>query len=156
MRAITLLVIALVVGACASPLTSPVGSEPAGDDLLSNLTARGLTVKRTVQGDSGCPNFGLDDQAVRIDVVLADDMHIYPIYIFEWRDMESFINDGGPVDPGAHEQRPFDDCVSRYLGLNRRPVRQVESFPWRAYGPEWPATLEQALLDSLHALGGLP
>lgn len=116
------------------------------DDVIAALVLRQITIHRLVSGDAGCPSSDLHNNAVKLEVSIGDRSATHEVYLLRWRRSTDFAD-------GA---QAFAYCVVEYQALHPgQAVSQVESQPWRAYGPGWPVDLGQTLLDALHAAGGL-
>lgn len=136
--------LALAVVGCGS-FTAPTPTAGTMDDVIAGLVLRGITIHRLVSGDPGCPSSDLQSNAVRLEVSIGDRSATHDVYLMRWRGASDF----------ADSAQPFSDCVVEYQALNPgQTVNQLESQPWRAYGPGWPPDLGQTIVDALHAAGG--
>jgi hypothetical protein len=144
-RIATVLGVALLTLACGA-LSTPSPTPAEMDDVIANLVLRGVTVHRLVSGDPGCPSSDLHDNAVHMEVAIGSQSALHDIYLLRWRRHSDF----------EATAAAFDECVAEYEAANPdRPIGQLESEPWRAYGPFWTDQLDQILTDALHAAGGL-
>jgi hypothetical protein len=125
--------------------TAPAPTPAEMDDVIAQLVLRGATIHRLVSGDAGCPSSSLHDNAVHMEISLGTQSATHEIYLLRWR---------RPSDYDAAAQ-PFTDCVTEFASLNpAQTVSQVDSNPWRAFGPGWTPEVQQTLLEALHAAGG--
>jgi hypothetical protein len=135
--------VGLVVG-CASngiPAATPAGM----DDLVAALVVRGASITDQVAGDAGCADRTLIGNAVRLDVRMSDEDAVSPVYVFRWRRVADF-------DAAA---APFADCVAEFgQRTGAEHMDQVSHTLWRAYGPNWPARLRDAVNAALLQAGG--
>jgi hypothetical protein len=140
----TLALVALVVIGCG-PVPTPVPTPGTMDDVIAALVLRGISIHQLVSGDPGCPSSDLHDNAVKLEVSLDARSASHAIYLIRWRRTANF----------GDAAQPFNDCAAEYQALHPgQTVSQVESEPWRAYGPGWPPDLAPRLLDALRAAGG--
>lgn len=115
------------------------------DDVIAALVLRGISIHELVSGDAGCPASELHDNAVRLEVSIDSRSASHDVYLIRWRRTINF----------GETTQAFADCVTEYQALNPgSSINQVESEPWRAYGPGWPPDLGPRLLDALRAAGG--
>lgn len=144
MRPLATVIVALLVLGCGS-YTAPTATPAAMDDVIAALVLRGITIHRLVSGDAGCPGSELHSNGVRLEVSLDNRSATHDVYLVRWRRSSDFQS----------AAQTFADCIAEYEALNPgRTVSQVESEPWRAYGPGWPDDLSPRLLDALRASGG--
>jgi len=144
MRGLISLLLALTVAACGN-FTAPIPTPGTMDDVIAGLVLRGVTVHRLVSGNAGCPSSELHNNAVMLEVSIDDRSVTHAIYLLRWRRASDY----------AGSVQAFADCVAEYQALNPgQTVSRVESEPWRAYGPGWPADLGPRLVDALRAAGG--
>jgi hypothetical protein len=146
MRALAIvLLFAGVVAACGGAPSTPPPTQASMDDVIALLVLRGLTIHRAVSGDPGCPSSELHSNAVRLEVSIDARSATHDIYLFRWRRSSDFVDSA----------KPYADCIAEFQALNGgRAVSQVESEPWRAYGPGWPEDLAPRLQEALDAAGG--
>jgi len=143
-RAVALVVVALLLAGCGA-FVAPAPTPAEMDDVIAQLVLRGATIHRLVSGDAGCPSSSLHDNAVHMEISLGSQSATHEIYLLRWR---------RPTDYDSAAQA-FADCVAEYGSLDAaQTVSQVDSNPWRAYGPGWTPQVQQTLLDALHAAGG--
>lgn len=143
MRALAAALLAAIVIGCGS-LQAPVPTPGTMDDVIAALVLRRITIHQLVSGDPGCPTSDLHDNALRLDVSIDARSATHEIYLLRWRRTANF-----------GDAAPFAECVAEYQALHPgQTVSQVESEPWRAYGPGWPPDLGQIILDALQAAGG--
>ncbi len=144
MRGLISLLLALTVAACGN-FTAPIPTPGTMDDVIAGLVLRGVTVHGLVSGNAGCPSSELHSNAVMMEVAIDDRSATHAIYLFRWRRAGDYANSA----------QAFAGCVAEYQALNPgQGISQVESEPWRAYGPGWPADLGPRLVDALRAAGG--
>lgn len=123
----------------------PAPSPGTMDDVIAALVLRRVTIHRLVSGDPGCPSSDLQSNAVKLEVSIGDRSASHEIYLLRWRRSSHF----------ADSAQAFADCVVEYQSRNpQQSVSQVESEPWRAYGPGWPPDLGPLILDALRSEGG--
>lgn len=139
------LLLAGVLTACGGTPSTPTPTQASMDDVIAALVLRGFSIHGLVSGDPGCPDSDLHDNALRLEVSLDARSASHEIYLVRWRRTVNF----------GDAAQAFADCVAEYQALNGgRAVSQVESEPWRAFGPGWPPDLAPRLLDALRASGG--
>lgn len=144
MRGLIGLLVALTVAACGN-FTAPIPTPGTMDDVIAGLVLRGMTVHRLVSGTAGCPSSELHSNAVMMEVAIDARSATHALYLFRWRRPGDY----------ADSAQAFADCVAEYEALNPgQSISQLESEPWRAYGPGWPPDLAPRLLDALRAAGG--
>lgn len=144
MRGAFAALLSVILAACET-FTAPIATPGTMDDVIAGLVLRGITIHGLVSGDPGCPSSDLHDNAVRLEVSLDTRSASHEIYLLRWRRTASF----------GDAARPFADCVAEYQSLHpEQLISQVESEPWRAYGPNWPTDLAPRILDALRAAGG--
>jgi hypothetical protein len=68
------------------------------------------------------------------------------VYVFGWKSQQTFDAD----------KATFDACVQSYADTNAASTDTVEHLPWRAYGPDWPDALRDAVDSALVEAGGIP
>jgi hypothetical protein len=136
-------VTAMVIGCGVFVAPSPTPAEM--DDVIANLVLRGVTVHDLVSGDPGCSIAALQGNAVHMEVALGSQSSLHTIYLLRWR---------LPTDFTTSAQE-FSGCVAEYAAAHPdQQISQLESNPWRAYGPGWTPELRDTLLAALHASGG--
>ena len=115
------------------------------DAVIAALVLRGITIHRLVSGDPGCPVSDLHSNAVGLEVAIDARSATHNIYLLRWRRAADFAGSG----------QAFADCVAEYQALHpEQAISQVESEPWRAYGPGWAPDLAPRLVDALQFRGG--
>jgi len=135
----------LVFGCGSGPIIAPTPTPAAMDDVIAALVLRGITIHRLVSGDPGCPGSDLHSNAVLLEVAIDDRSATHAIYLMRWRRAGDY----------AGSAQAFGDCIAEYQALHpEQAVSQVQSQPWRAYGPGWAADLAPRLLDALRSVGG--
>jgi hypothetical protein len=147
-RSVAALVLAaLLATACGSDIFK-APRPTAGDftDVVGALVRRGMTVTTQVAGDAGCSDSTLHNNAVRYDVRPAGDTTSYPVFILGWKSQATFDAD----------KPTFDACTAAYSSSTGRPVETAEHLPWRAFGPDWPPALRDAVGSALTEAGGIP
>lgn len=145
-RLVMLALAAVLVMACGSgPIVAATPTPAAMDDVIAALVLRRLTIHTLVSGDPGCPGSDLHSNAIRLEVAIDDRSATHAIYLFRWRRAGDY----------AGSAQAFADCVAEYEARSPgQAVSQVESEPWRAYGPGWAPDLAPRLLDALRSAGG--
>lgn len=145
MRALAAGVLALIVIGCGS-FSPPAPTAGTMDDVIAALVLRQITIHHLVSGDPGCPTSDLQSNALKLEVSIGDRSATHEIYLLRWRRSSDFTNSA----------QAFADCVAEYKALNpEHSVSQLESEPWRAYGPGWPPDLSPTILDALRSAGGM-
>lgn len=135
----------LIIGCGSGPIVAPTPTAAAMDDVIAALVLRRLTIHSLVSGDPGCPSSELHSNAVRMEVAIDDRSATHAIYLLRWRRTDDY----------AGSAQAFADCVAEFEALNPgQTVSQVESDPWRAYGPGWAPDLAPRLLDAFRSVGG--
>lgn len=144
MRLVLGLLLAAATYGCGS-FGAPAPTPGGFSDVVAALVQRGVTIHEHVSGDDGCGRVELHDNAARLTVSTTDDATRRDIYLFRWRRATDF--------DGAVQS--FLMCVGDFRST--RPgavVAVVEQRPWRAFGADWPGTLEQGVRDALREAGG--
>jgi len=135
----------IVIGCGSGTVTAPTPTPASMDDVIAALVLRRLTIHRLVSGDPGCPGSDLHSNALRLEVAIDDRSATHEVYLFRWRRAADF----------AGSAQAFADCVAAYKALQPgTTVSQVDSEPWRAYGPGWAPDLAPKLLDAFQSVGG--
>jgi hypothetical protein len=141
-----LLAAALLAGAaagCDRNVTLPAPTAGELGDVVAALVLRGATITDQVAGDAGCSDPTLFGNAVRLDVRMPGAATSAPVYVLRWK---------RAADYDAAEAA-FAACVAQ----SPRPpdaVTTVAVSPWRAYGPDWPDALRDAVSAALTEAGG--
>jgi hypothetical protein len=144
MRAAVLALVAVLALGCGA-FPAPTATPGAMDDVISALVLRGITIHSLASGDAGCPGSELHNNGVRLEVSIDNRSATHYVYLVRWRRPSDF----------ADSPQAFADCIAEYQALNPgQTVSQVESEPWRAYGPGWAQDLGPRLLEALRASGG--
>ena len=148
MRRLALLDVCVLVAVIASGCGYLSASPAAGggmDDIVAALVVRGAAISDQVAGDPGCSDRSLFSNAVRLDVRMPAEALSSPVYIFGWRRQSDY-------DAASSA---FTNCVSEFgerTGAER--IDQIGVSPWRAYGPDWPPALKDAVSAALTEAAG--
>ena len=131
---------AVAVAACSFVETTPPAPTPADfPDTAIQLTQRGITLDRVVSGDAGCDDKVLAPTAIAFDASGLDQPTKVRIYLYVFRNRESFERLRATIDDCA---RNFVTDPETYESLEQSPFVIVGQGPW---GPKFKAALRAGL-----------
>lgn len=134
----------LIVG-CSTVETRPPAPTPADfQGIASEFAKRGLRVDRVVSGDAGCIDPVLTPTAIAFDAKGLDQADIVRLYIYIFRNRETFERLRASVDACAVS---FVTDPATYETIEQSP------FVVASQGP-WGAEFERALRDGLAVAAG--
>jgi hypothetical protein len=140
------IVVALLLAGCGVFVAPAQPTAGELTEIVGSLVRRNMTITTQVAGDPGCRESALHSNAIRYDVRPARSDRSYPVYVFGWKSQQTFDTD----------KATFDACVKSYRDSTGTEVETIEHSPWRAYGPEWPSELLDAVDAALVEAGGAP
>jgi len=140
--------IALAVSACSFVETAPPSPTPADfPDTAIQLTQRGVVIDRVVSGDAGCDDKVLAPTAIAFDASGLDQASKVRIYLYVFRNRESFERLRATIDDCA---RTFVTDPQTYESLEESPFVLAGQGPW---APNFKAAL-RAGLEAAAGTGG--
>ena len=145
MFAAVLLVVALVSGACGTISTTPPAPTPADfQGIAGELTKRDVVIDRIVSGDAGCDDPVLVPTAIGLDASGLDQAEPVRIYLYIFRNRESF----------ERLRATIDDCAGSFV-TDPETFETVEQSPFvlAGQGP-WAPEFEAAIRESLAVAAG--
>src|SRR3954454_4008354 len=135
---------ALLLAGCGAFVAPAQPTAAELTEIVASLVRRDMTITTQVAGDPGCKDAALHSNAVRYDVRPAGSDRSYPVYVFGWKSGQTFNAD----------MATFDSCVQTYHDSAGATVDTIEHSPWRAFGPDWPPELRDAVDAALVEAGG--
>jgi hypothetical protein len=137
--------VALISGACGVVSVTPPAATPADFvGITSEFAKRGVTVDHFVSGDAGCADPVLTPTAIAFDAQGLDQADPVRIFIYIFRDRETFERLRASVDA----------CAANFV-TDPETFETVEQSPFvlAGQGP-WGAEFERALRDGLSSAAG--
>ena len=141
----TLLVVALVSGACGTISTTAPAPTPADfQGIAGELTKRDVVIDRIVSGDAGCVDPVLIPTAIGLDASGLDQVEPVRIYFYIFRNREAF----------ERLRATIDDCARSFV-TDPETFETVEQSPFvlAGQGP-WAPEFEAAIRESLEVAAG--
>lgn len=121
---------ALAVGACSFVETTPPAPTPADfPDTAIKLVQRGVVIENVVSGDAGCDDRVLAPTAIAFDASGLDQPTKVRVYLYVFRNRESFERLRSSVDDCA---RSFVTDPETYESIEQSPFVLVGQGPWGA------------------------
>ena len=139
------LLAALAVSACSFVETAPPSPTPADfPDTAIQLTQRGVVIDRVVSGDAGCDDKVLAPTAIAFDASGLDQPSKVRIYLYVFRNRESF----------ERLRATIDDCARTFV-TDPETYESIEDSPFvlAGQGP-WAPKFKTALRAGLEAAAG--
>lgn len=136
---------AVAVGACSIVSTTPPAPTPADfQGIATQFAKRGVVLDRAVSGDAGCADPTLIPTAIAFDAKGLDQASIVRIYVYIFRNRETF----------ERLRSTIDACAASYV-TDPETFETVEQSPFvlAGQGP-WGAEFEKALRDGLAVAAG--
>jgi hypothetical protein len=136
---------ALAVSACSFVETAPPSPTPADfPDTAIQLTQRGVVIDRVVSGDAGCDDKVLAPTAIAFDASGLDQASKARIYLYVFRNRESF----------ERLRATIDDCARTFV-TDPETYESIEDSPFvlAGQGP-WAPKFKTALRAGLEAAAG--
>jgi hypothetical protein len=138
--ALVLTLLALTVGACGIVSTTPPAATPADfPGITAELAVRGVQVNHFVSGDAGCDDPALVPTAIAFDAKGLDQADNVRIYIYIFRNRESFERLRASVDACAAS---FVTDPQTFETVEESPFVLAGQGPW---APEFEAALREGL-----------
>jgi hypothetical protein len=140
-----MLVSALVVAGCGTIETGPPEPTPADfPDLAGGLAVRGLKIDHVVAGDAGCDDPVLIPTAIAMDASGLDQATPVRLYLYIFRNGETF----------ERLRNTVDDCARSYV-TDPDTFESIDQSPFvlTGQGP-WGASFEAAIRDGLEQAAG--
>jgi len=142
------LFVALAVAGCSFVETTPPEPTPADfPDTAIQLVQRGVVIENVVSGDAGCDDRVLATTAIAFDASGLDQPTKVKIYLYVFRNRESFERLRATVDDCA---RSFVTEPETYESIEQSPFVMVGQGPW---GTRFEAAL-RAGLEAAAGTGG--
>ena len=133
----------LASGACGSLATTPPAPTPADfQGITSALGVRGIGVNRFVSGDAGCPDPVLTPTAIAFDAKGLDQADNVRIYIYIFRNRETFDRLRASIDACAAS---FVTDPETFESIEESPYVLAGQGPW---GIEFEAALRAGLAEA--------
>ena len=140
--------VTLVVAACSFVETTPPSPTPADfPDTAIQLTQRGVVIDHVVSGDAGCDDKVLAPTAIAFDASGLDQASKVRIYLYVFRNRESFERLRATIDDCA---RTFVTDPETYESIEESPFVLASQGPW---APNFKAAL-RAGLEAAAGTGG--
>jgi hypothetical protein len=136
---------ALAVCACSFVETTPPSPTPADfPDTAIQLTQRGVVIDHVVSGDAGCGDKVLAPTAIAFDASGLDQASKVRVYMYVFRDRESF----------ERLRASIDDCARTFV-TDPETYESIEESPFvlAGQGP-WAPNFKTALRAGLEAAAG--
>ena len=126
----------LLVAACGGISTTAPPATPADFQGIASLLAqRGLTFDHVVSGDAGCESLTLEQTAIALDASGLDQPTPTRLYIYIFRNRDSF----------ERLRQSVDGCARSYA-TNPDAFESVEASPYVVAGPgPWGAAFKSAV-----------
>ncbi len=132
--------VALAVAACRFVETTPPAPTPADfPDTAIQLAQRGIALDHVVSGDAGCDDKVLAPTAIAFDASGLDQPNKVRVYLYVFRNRESFERLRASVDACA---RSFVTDPAAYESIEQSPYVMVGQGPW---GRQFEAALRAGL-----------
>jgi hypothetical protein len=139
-RSLGLGLVLLAVAACSFVETVPPSPTPADfPDTAIALTQRGVAIDHVVSGDAGCDDRVLAPTAIAFDASGLDQSSKVRVYLYVFRNRESFERLRATVDDCA---RTFVTDPETYESIEQSPFVLVGQGPW---GTQFEAALRAGL-----------
>jgi hypothetical protein len=133
------LVLLLVVAGCGIS-TSPPPPTPADfQGIAAELVQRGIQIEHLVSGDAGCDDITLERTAIALDAKGLDQATPTRVYIYIFRNRESFDRLRQTVDACA---RSYVTDPAAFESIEASPFVIASAGPW---APEFRSAVRQAI-----------
>ena len=137
--------IALIVAACGVVSTTPPAPTPADfPGIAIELVKRGVVVEHPVSGDAGCSDPILAPTAIGFDASGLDQAKVVRVYLYIFRNRETF----------ERLRASVDDCARTFV-TNPDTYESVEDSPFVVAGQgPWGSQFKAAVRDGLKVAAG--
>lgn len=133
------IVLLLVLAGCGIS-TSPPPPTPADfQGIAGELVQRGIQIERIVSGDAGCDDITLERTAIALDAKGLDQATPTRLYIYIFRNRESFDRLRQTVDACA---RSYVTDPASFESIEASPFVIASAGPW---APEFRSAVRQAI-----------
>ncbi len=131
---------ALLLTACGVISTTPPAPTPADfQGIATEMTKRGVVIEHPVAGDAGCADTVLAPTAIGLDASGLDQAQPIRVYLYIFRDRETFERLRAAVDTCA---RSYVGDPETFESIEQSPFVVAAQGPW---GPKFDAALREAL-----------
>jgi hypothetical protein len=145
MKAIRALALTGLLAVGCTGISAPSPTPGSMDEVIANIVLQDVTVLHLTSGDAGCPQSGLHDNAVHLELVIGSQSASHEVYLLRWKNQREF-DDATP---------DFTACLDEYRALNPgSTVSAINSPPWRVYGPSLNGPIGPIIFNALRAAGG--
>ena len=125
-----LLVAAILVAACGTISRSAPAPTPADfQGIAGDIVQRGIRIEHIVSGDAGCPDQQLGKTAIAFDAVGLDQATPVRVYIYIFRNRETYERLRSTVDSCA---RAYVTDPETYESVEKSPYVVAGQGPWGA------------------------
>jgi hypothetical protein len=142
---LTIVVVLLVLVGCGTISTTPPSPTPADFQGIAGLLLQhGLKIDHIVSGDSGCDDLTLKRTAIAIDASGLDQATPTRMYIYIFRNRDSF----------ERLRQTVDACARSYV-TNPDDFESIEASPYVVAGPgPWGSGFKTAVREIFDAAAG--
>jgi hypothetical protein len=135
----------LTLAGCGTITTSAPAPTPAGFQVIAGLLRQsGLTIDHLVSGDAGCDDHTLAQTAIALDASGLDQATPTRLYIYIFRNADSF----------ARLRQTVDACAKTYT-TNPDDFESIDASPYVVAGPgPWAAGFKAAVRAALIGAAG--
>ncbi len=144
-RALSALLLSVLVAGCGVVSTTPPVPSPAGfTDIANGLASRGIRIDHVVSGDAGCTDPDLIPTAIGLDAAGLDQGSIVRLHLFIFRNRASF----------EKLRETVDTCAQSFV-TDPQTFESIDESPYvlAGQGP-WGQQFEAALRDGLKVAAG--
>lgn len=142
-RSVVLAILAVALVACEALTETPPAPTPADfPGIATALAAHGISVGDFVSGEAGCTDADLTPTAIRFRSSGLDQAEPTTLYIYIFRNRESYDRLRGRVDECA---RAYVTDPEAYGSVEASPYVVAGPGPW---APEFAAALREALVQA--------
>jgi hypothetical protein len=139
------LICVLALAGCGTITTSPPAPTPAGFQVIAGLLRQGgLTIEHIVSGDAGCDDHTLAQTAIALDASGLDQAAPTRLYIYIFRNGDSF----------TRLRQTVDVCAKTYT-TNPEDFESIDASPYVVAGPgPWAPGFKAAIRTALTNAAG--
>jgi hypothetical protein len=143
---LTLAACILAIAGCGSITTSAPAPTPAGFQVIAGLLREsGLTIDNIVSGDAGCADTTLAKTAIALDASGLDQATPTRLYIYIFKNSDSF----------ARLRQTVDVCATTYT-TNADDFESIDASPYVVAGPgPWAPGFKAAVRAALSGAAGI-
>lgn len=140
-RSLALGIVALAVAGCGFVETTPPAPTPADfQGIASEFVKRGVLIDHIVSGDAGCDDIVLAPTAIGFDATGLDQPTKVRIYLYIFRNRETFDRLRASVDTCA---RAYVTDPQTFESAEQSPFVMAGQGPW---GPKFEEALRKGLV----------